>query len=70
MVGGGTMQTNLVISTGLLNATQIQLEYLRLQPPDEDGANIVVAVPIVNPAPLTVDSVSQHSLYSDLQGSL
>jgi hypothetical protein len=44
--------------TGLLNATDVQLEYLRLQPPDEDGCNIVVSVPVVNPSPLTVNSVS------------
>ncbi|KIV99470.1 uncharacterized protein PV09_08891 [Verruconis gallopava] len=46
---------------GLLNATVLKLDSLILQPPDQDGANIVVTIPVVNPSPLTVNSTAKAS---------
>jgi hypothetical protein len=42
----------------LLNATQLQFDYIKIQPPDEDGCNVVLQLPVVNPSPLTVNGVS------------
>ncbi|KIW05973.1 uncharacterized protein PV09_03158 [Verruconis gallopava] len=43
---------------GILNATVLQLEYLKIQPPDADGANVLISLPLVNPAILTLNSTA------------
>lgn len=43
---------------GILNATTLELNYLKIQPPDKDGANVLLSLPLVNPAILTLNSVS------------
>jgi hypothetical protein len=44
--------------TGIIPSSVLALDYLKLQPPDEDDCTIALKLNLTNPTPLAIDSVS------------